>query len=66
VKEMPLQRKTVSNALTRKYNIKVDHVSDKGNLVCKKLSKKTLAALRADGYMVKVLPSGSYVICKKK
>ena len=51
--------------MTEKYSIKVDKVSDAGNLVCKKLSKKSLAALKADGYVVKRIPNGSYVICKK-
>ena len=51
--------------MTEKYAIKVDKVSDAGNLVCKKLSKKSLAALKADGYVVKRIPNGSYVICKK-
>ena len=51
--------------MTEKYSIKVDKVSDAGNLVCKKLSKKSLAALKADGYDVKRIPNGSYVICMK-
>lgn len=51
--------------MAKKYAIKVDKVSDAGNLVCKKLSKKSLAALKADGYVVKRIPNGSYVICKK-
>ena len=51
--------------MTEKYSIKVDKVSDAGNLVCKKLSKKSLAALKADGYVVKRIPNGSYVICMK-
>lgn len=48
-----------------KYGIKINKVSDAGNLICKKLSKKSLAALKADGYVVKRIPNGSYVICKK-
>ena len=48
-----------------KYAIKVNKVSDAGNLICKKLSKKSLAALKADGYVVKRIPNGNYVICKK-
>lgn len=48
-----------------KYGIEIDKVSDAGNLICKKLSKKSLAALKADGYVVKRIPNGSYVICKK-
>lgn len=51
--------------LPEKYNFKIDHVSSIGNPVCKKLSKKSLAALRADGYMVKKMPNGTYVICRK-
>lgn len=51
--------------MTEKYAIKVDKVSDAGNLVCKKLSKKSLAALKADGYVVKRIPNGNYVICMK-
>ena len=51
--------------MAKKYAIKVDKVSDAGNLVCKKLSKKSLAALKADGYVVKRIPNGSYVICIK-
>lgn len=51
--------------MTEKYAIKVDKVSDAGNLVCKKLSKKSLAALKADGYVVKKIPNGNYVICMK-
>ena len=51
--------------MTEKYSIKVDKVSDAGNLICKKLSKKSLAALKADGYVVKRIPNGSYVICMK-
>lgn len=51
--------------MTEKYAIKVDKVSDTGNLVCKKLSKKSLAALKADGYVVKRIPNGNYVICMK-
>ena len=51
--------------ITEKYSIKVDKVSDAGNLVCKKLSKKSLAALKADGYVVKRIPNGNYVICMK-
>ena len=51
--------------MAKKYAIKVDKVSDAGNLVCKKLSKKSLAALKADGYDVKRIPNGSYVICMK-
>lgn len=51
--------------MAKKYAIKVDKVSDAGNLVCKKLSKKSLAALKADGYVVKRIPNGSYVICMK-
>lgn len=51
--------------MAEKYAIKVDKVSDAGNLVCKKLSKKSLAALKADGYIVKKIPNGSYVICMK-
>ena len=51
--------------MTEKYSIKVDKVSDAGNLVCKKLSKKSLAALKADGYNVKRIPNGNYVICMK-
>lgn len=51
--------------MTEKYSIKVDKVSDAGNLVCKKLSKKSLAALKADGYVVKRIPNGNYVICMK-
>lgn len=65
---MPIKRANKSQwytALVKKHNFKIDRVTEKGNLVCKKLSKKTLAALRADGYMVKVLPSGHYVVCKK-
>ena len=52
-------------SMAKKYAIKVDKVSDSGNLVCKKLSKKSLAALKADGYVVKRIPNGSYVICMK-
>ena len=48
-----------------KYGIKINKVSDAGNLICKKLSKKSLAALKDDGYGVKRIPNGSYVICKK-
>ena len=51
--------------MTEKYSIKVDKVSDAGNLICKKLSKKSLAALKADGYVVKRIPNGNYVICMK-
>lgn len=51
--------------MTEKYSIKVDKVSDAGNLICKKLSKKSLAALKADGYVVKKIPNGNYVICMK-
>ena len=51
--------------MAKKYAIKVDKVSDAGNLVCKKLSKKSLAALKTDGYIVKRIPNGSYVICMK-
>ena len=51
--------------MAKKYVIKVDKVSDAGNLVCKKLSKKSLAALKADGYVVKRIPNGNYVICMK-
>ena len=51
--------------MTQKYAIKVDKVSDAGNLICKKLSKKSLAALKADGYVVKRIPNGNYVICMK-
>ena len=51
--------------MTEKYAIKVDKVSDAGNLVCKKLSKKSFAALKADGYVVKRIPNGNYVICMK-
>lgn len=51
--------------MTEKYAIKVDKVSDAGNLICKKLSKKSLAALKADGYVVKRIPNGNYVICMK-
>jgi len=51
--------------IAEKYVIKVDNVSDAGNIVCKKLSKKSLAALKADGYVVKRIPNGSYVICMK-
>lgn len=47
------------------YGIKINKVSDAGNLICKKISKKSLAALKADGYVVKRIPNGSYVICKK-
>ena len=52
-------------AMAKKYAIKVDKVSDAGNLVCKKLSKKSLAVLKADGYVVKRIPNGNYVICMK-
>ena len=52
-------------AMAKNYAIKVDKVSDAANLVCKKLSKKSLAALKADGYVVKRIPNGSYVICMK-
>lgn len=48
-----------------KYGIKIYKVSDAGNLICKKISKKSLAALKDDGYVVKRIPNGSYVICKK-
>ena len=48
-----------------KYGIKINKVSNAGNLICKKLSKKSLAALKADGYNVKKMPNGNYVICKK-
>lgn len=48
-----------------KYGIKINKVSDAGNLICKKISKKSLAALKDDGYVVKRIPNGSYVICKK-
>ena len=48
-----------------KYGIKIDKVSDAGNLICKTLSKKCLAALKDDGYVVKRIPNGSYVICMK-
>lgn len=51
--------------MTEKYSIKVDKVSDAGNIVCKNLSKKSLAALKADGYVVKRIPNGNYVICMK-
>ena len=51
--------------MAKKYAIKVDKVSDAGNLICKKLSKKSLAALKADGYVVKRIPNGNYVICMK-
>lgn len=45
--------------------IKYDKVTEAGNVVCKKLSKKNLAALKAEGYNVKRIPNGSYVICHK-
>ena len=48
-----------------KYGIKINKVSDAGNLICKKLSTKRLEALKDDGYVVKRIPNGSYVICKK-
>lgn len=48
-----------------KYGIKINKVSDAGNLICKKISKKSLAVLKDDGYVVKRIPNGSYVICKK-
>ena len=51
--------------MTEKYSIKVDKVSDAGNLICKKISKKSLAALKSDGYVVKRIPNGNYVICMK-
>lgn len=51
--------------IAEKYGFKIDHVSEAGNVVVKKLSKKSLAALKADGYVVKKMPNGSYVICMK-
>lgn len=57
--------KSEEDKITEKYGIKINKVSDAGNLICKKISKKSLAALKADGYVVKRIPNGSYVICKK-
>lgn len=57
--------KTKGDKLAEKYNFKYDHVSESGNLVCKKISKKSIAALRADGYKVLKMPQGTFVICQK-
>lgn len=45
--------------------VKYDKVTDKGNVVCKKLSKKSLKELKEAGYKVMRIPNGSYVICHK-
>lgn len=65
MKESKSMPKNSYSKMTEKYAIKVDKVSDAGNLVCKKLSKKSLAALKADSYVVKKIPNGNYVICMK-
>lgn len=65
MKGSKITTKNPYSKMTEKYAIKVDKVSDSGNLVCKKLSKKSLAALKADGYVVKRIPNGNYVICMK-
>ena len=48
--------------LSEKHGFKIDHVSDAGNVVCKRLSKKSLKGLKEDGYVVKKIPNGSFVI----
>ena len=45
--------------------VKYDKISEAGNVVCKKLSKKDLAAVKKAGYSVKRIPSGSFVILHK-
>lgn len=45
-----------------KLGIKYDNVTVKGNVVCKKLSKKDLAAVKAAGFKVTRIPNGSFVI----
>lgn len=65
MKGSKITTKNSYSKMAEKYAIKVDKVSDAGNMVCKKLSKKSLAALKADGYVVKKIPNGNYVICMK-
>ena len=45
--------------------VKVEKITANGNIVCKKISKKDLAAVKAAGYSVKRIPNGSFVICHK-
>ena len=46
-------------------NIKFDHVTAKGNLVCKKLTKKDISAIKAGGHRIRKIPSGHFVISEK-
>ena len=56
---MPTKKKV---AWYEKLGVKYDNVTEKGNVVCKKLSKKDLAAVKAAGFKVTRIPNGSFVI----
>lgn len=48
-----------------KMGIKIDHVTEKDNVVVKKISVKNLKAIREAGYYTKKMPNGSIVILHK-
>lgn len=53
------------DSMATKYGFKYTHISDAGNIVCKKISAKSLKALKADGFRVYKMPNGSTVIKMK-
>ena len=57
-----MPKKSKYDSIAAKYGIKYSHISDAGNIVCKKISAKSLKALKADGYRVYKMPNGSMVI----
>jgi len=52
--------------IAARYGFKYDHISDAGNIVCKKISVKSIKALKADGYKYYRMPTGLVVIKIKK
>ena len=63
---MAIKKLTDNDFLAKSFGFKYDKVSDKGNLVCKKLSKKSLKALKDHGYKVYQLPSKIFVVVPTK
>lgn len=63
---MAIMKITQNDVFAKNFGFKYDKVSDKGNLVCKKLSKKSLKALKDHGYKVYQLPSKIFVVVPTK
>ena len=64
---MPIKKKSSAwyDLAAENFGFKYDKISAKGNIVCKKLSAKSLKAIKAAGIKVGRIPNGSYVIYNK-